>query len=509
MTIEREAIHKSEERLIVIGMIVSKEVLAELEPIYQEHFFVSPYARIVSRWCINYWREYKEAPYQHIQDIYESNLRNGSLDSDVADLIGKFLSSISEQYEREKFNSEFVLDLAEAFFKKRSLIALTEDIRTALIQQGVERAESLLHKFKPVEREKSKGIDLFSKETILKAFSEDTSQILFRMPGVLGKELGPFERDSLIGIMGPEKRGKTFWLMEFAMRAFRARCNVAFFQVGDLSEAQQVRRFHVYLSQRNYKKRYCGKILIPILDCELNQRNSCSRPERTSRTGVIREDESILSFDEAVNYKACTACLGNERTGFLYKGAVWYEERFIEPLTWKDAYKVAKEFVEISKGKRFKLSVHPAASISVRGITNILDSWEKHEDFIVDVVVIDYADILAPEDPRKEFRHQQNETWMALRRLSQEKHCCVITATQADAKSYDKRSIALSNFSEDKRKYAHVTMMLSLNQTHEEKARGIMRISKMIAREDEFDILREITVLQCLKIGRPYLGSYI
>jgi hypothetical protein len=52
-------------------------------------------------------------------------------------------------------------------------------------------------------------------------------------------------------------------------------------------------------------------------------------------------------------------------------------------------------------------------------------------------------------------------------------------------------------------------MMLGLNQTFEEKKRGIMRISQMIAREEDFDILKEITVLQCLKIGRPYLTSYI
>ena len=46
---------------------------------------------------------------------------------------------------------------------------------------------------------------------------------------------------------------------------------------------------------------------------------------------------------------------------------------------------------------------------------------------IPDVIIVDYADILAPEDTRQsEKRHQVDETWKALRRLSQEWHALVI-----------------------------------------------------------------------------------
>ena len=77
-------------------------------------------------------------------------------------------------------------------------------------------------------------------------------------------------------------------------------------------------------------------------------------------------------------------------------------------------------------------------------------------------------------------------------------------------KSYEKDRLGLSNFSEDKRKYSHVTAFYGLNQDKKgrEKRFGIMRINELILREDEFDTAREITILQNLRRGRPFLASY-
>ena len=156
----------------------------------------------------------------------------------------------------------------------------------------------------------------------------------------------------------------------------------------------------------------------------------------------------------------------------------------------------------------FKLSTHPNSTLNINKIRSILDKWEEREGFVPDVILIDYADILAPERNNIEFRHQQNESWKAMRALSQERHACVLTVTQAAATSYGKANLDLSDFSEDKRKYAHVTGMFVLNQTPEEKRSGIIRFGALMVREDAFDINHNVHVLQCLQIGRPYISSY-
>jgi hypothetical protein len=331
------------------------------------------------------------------------------------------------------------------------------------------------------------------------------------MPGALGKLLGPVCREDFISIMAPEKRGKTFWLMEFAMRASRAKCNVAFFSVGDMSQKQMIRRMHSYNTKQSSKQ--SGKVKTPVLDCEHNQRDTCDRRERTGRDPVMREVRKgaqmaweRIPLEEAPNHVPCTHCMKDEPKE--YKGAVWHEYIDVDKLTWQHAFAQGKKFAESSR-KHFKLSTHPNSSVNVRDIEAILDMWELVEGFIPDLILIDYADILAPENTKVEIRHQINDTWKAGRALSQKRHCAVIWATQADAASYEQKSIRESNFSEDKRKYSHVTKIITLNQTSDEKRDGVMRVGQMFVREEDFDVSKHATVLQCLSIGRPYLGSYL
>ena len=158
-------------------------------------------------------------------------------------------------------------------------------------------------------------------------------------------------------------------------------------------------------------------------------------------------------------------------------------------------------------------SFHDNSSLTIRAVRGILDEWERgkqgdgSDSFKPDVIVIDYADILAPEDSRKDFRQQQNETWMAMRALSQNRNCCVITATQAAATSYDKRSVTLKDFSEDKRKYAHITACYTLQQTPIEKDFSVLRVGQLMAREGKGYVGKEVSVLQCIELGMPYVDS--
>ena len=155
------------------------------------------------------------------------------------------------------------------------------------------------------------------------------------------------------------------------------------------------------------------------------------------------------------------------------------------------------------------MSSHANRTLTVTEIESILTRWEKEENFIADVIIVDYADIMAPEIGA-DFRHQENDKWMRLRGLSQKKHALVVTVTQTDASSYEQDTLSLRNFSEDKRKFAHVTAMYGLNQdtNGREKAIGIMRINEIVVREDAFSKDTQVRVLQNLKRGQPCLESF-
>ncbi|KKM05327.1 hypothetical protein LCGC14_1755320, partial [marine sediment metagenome] len=110
---------------------------------------------------------------------------------------------------------------------------------------------------------------------------------------------------------------------------------------------------------------------------------------------------------------------------------------------------------------------------------------------------------------RMEFRHQENQKWQRLRNLSQERHSLLLTATQAKATAYMKDLLDLSDYSEDKRKYSHVTAMYGLNQTPEEKRIGMMRINPLLVRDSDYATDRPVTILQRLQIGRPIMKSFL
>ena len=94
------------------------------------------------------------------------------------------------------------------------------------------------------------------------------------------------------------------------------------------------------------------------------------------------------------------------------------------------------------------------------------------------------------------------DKFSTLRRLSQEKHLVIapckpmrqaITSTPGPAEFFLKT------------KLSHVTGMLGLNQTKEEKGRGIMRLNWIVLREDNFQTDRCLYVGQCLTLGRAFM----
>lgn len=512
---------EAEERQIITGLITDDNFIKQIAPLIKLEYFKSPFAKTVATWCLNYWEQYNEAPFDSINSIFESKCRNNQIEEDQQEIISKFLESISDEYEREDKPTQYMASNAETYFKKRSLEILKQDLKASLSVNDIESAESVLASYKSPQRE-NRVIDInpFTNLEAIQEAWEEAAEPLFTLPGDLGRHLNELlVRGGFLSIMGPEKRGKTWWLTYLARRAAMAGCNVAHFTIGDMTRNQILMRHHIMNCGRSNKPKYCtaGR-MIPVLDCLYNQLGTCDRPECKDGTAIAVETtgeggkKNIITrpFEEAEYHVPCVECQRDRELRHHWKGAVWWKlSEQVEPLDWRDAYKAGLKFDKRGmRGGKLKLSCHPRQSINVAGIRKILKTWEKEEGFIADFVDIDYADNLLPEIGRGEFRHQTNDTWGALRGVSQEWNNLVTTATQADAASYNVPLITEKNFSEDKRKYSHVTGVITLNQLREEKLKGIMRLGKLFVREDDNDTKKVVTVLQNLAAGQPVIGSY-
>lgn len=502
-TISRTKINKSIERRILIGMIVSSQFLKEVRELYRHDFFKNKHAGIIVKWCFDYYNQYEKAPMQHIQDIYDTE--EVRLDEDASKYVENLLSSLSDDYaESENFNVGYLLDEATKHFKTRSLELLGTGILEYTRNGDTEGAEELYSTYKKVERIGTVGVDPFSDDDKIRRAFESGADPLFRMPGAFGNMINhQLIRTGFVAFMGPEKRGKSFWGDEFALRALRGRCNVALFDMGDMDEDERrCRLFASYAGRPVQKYTNTNIYRVPVVDCVHNQNDTCDKEERKCFVGLYDNGKRLAPEEaKALGYIPCSSCIG-------IKGVPFYENQEKELLSWQEAIEIGKQVLSRYKGKRMKLSCHENSSVSAKGINSILETWKYFEDFVPDVIVVDYADIMAPEDSKQMKRDQENDRWKALRGLAQRWKSLVITFTQSDANSYDKENIGLGNFSEDKRKYGHVTAMYSLNQTDDERENGIMRIGEMVVRKGPTNRKKKTHILECRSIGKIYTGSY-
>ena len=502
------------ERRIVLGLIISTEYIQKIRGIWDSKLLEASTARTIAGWCMDYFDQYHKAPNKDIQSIYNAKLKGG-LSQEEAEWIEGVLDNLSKEYERDNFNTPYLIDQTKKYFQERSLWDHIDTIKGALENNELIEAEKEAYSYSSILKENQSAIDPFSKEavSIVKKAFKEREKPLIKFPKALGDFWGSeFVRGAFVAILGMEKKGKTFVLIEIAIRAIKSKCNVVFFQAGDMTEEQQIRRLGVYLTKRSDQPRYCKGMFLPTIDCLYNQIDTCNEEMRECDFGIFKPEDDvkgagleILSnlYRENKDYVACHNCDKISGVPWLK----WREE--VPVLKWTEAYRAFREFQK-KHNARFKLSTHANETLRISEIKSLLRIWEKEEGFVPDLIIIDYADIMAPDPDctRLEFRNQTNKIWQRLRNLSQEQKCLVVTATQAAASSYDHNLLRLSDFSEDKRKFAHVTAMYGLNQTSEEKKIGIMRLNEMVVRDADFDSKQTIKVLQRLQIGRPFLGSF-
>lgn len=508
------------ERRIITGLIVSADYIFKVRTFWEDSLIESPELRKVARWCLDHYEQYQRPPDRDIESIFLEQARLGRIGKSEAEFIETILTRIAEDYERgDQFNSAYLYDQTVTYFRQRALQAHAEALQTAAERGELESGEVLAQSFHTKAWARSRGLELNTEEGYLALQSafDRASKPVIGYPGALGQMMNShLVRDGFVAFMGPEKRGKTWLLQDLAFRGLRQKANVAFFSAGDLTEAQNLRRIGVALARRSDDPRYCQPYWRPVGDCLLNQFDQCSRSDRNCTFGVYEGDPAALpreeyeGFDALVSaakdnprYKPCDSATCPNRLG-----TVWLvHEPEKEVLSGKRAVQRTQQFFQKWK-RRFKLACYPSDTLTCDEIRDCLHEWERTDDFVPDVVVVDYADIM--NERVNEYRHRQNAIWLGLRRISQEKHCLVITATQTDADSYGRDVLTRKNFSEDKRKYAHVSAMWGLNQDTKdrEKDLGMMRINEIVIREGVFKSENSVVVLQDLRSGRPYCESY-
>ena len=453
---KREKINTLNERDLLTGLITSDEFCREITPVLVPRQLEIEYARILASWIKDYFDKYKVAPQRNIMKLYRARIDEIS-DESLQENILAFIKNLDENYDEKKIsNVEFSINQSINYLKKRSLNDLVENMSANLSIDDVDKVESLLTKYKCVEPSETSGISLLhDSENIADSFLNENT-LLYEIDGAYGKVIGKIHREDFIAFLAPMKRGKTFHLINVGVEAMKNGLKVLFISM-EMSEEEITKRVW------------------------------------TSLSGQLPEDKEDIDYPYFVE---------NDESEKQWK--IEHKKINRKAVDVSDITKKQKNMLRMFRGGDFRIMSAPAYSWSVEKVDLEIEKISQKLNYNPDVIIIDYADILAPSE-KGEYRNQLDGIWKRLRGLAQKRKAVVFTATQSTREGLS-TDVTAQSIAEDIRKLAHVTCMVALNQSKVEKEQNIMRLSQIAVREGD-SVTKDALCLQCYAIGRPVLDS--
>ena len=492
------------EKQIIIRMITSTKFLKDIVDFIQVEYFTTKYLQTVAEWVLEYYDEFDSAPKKTIKDLFEKKaVRMESAEVDLLEGMLKKMSGMSETDDEETDDHEYIKSKTVEYCKKRELEITASNIKYYLEQNDIVNAEKELLQFRTVTATVSECVDVLDEEVIAKVFAEKAEGLL-TLTGYLGQFMGTFHRSWLVVFSGAYKKGKTWWLLDLYINAALSKLNVILFSLEmtqDNIVERMLRRITGCSEEAKTQK-------VPVVDCLRNQKGQCplagTEDYKGSGNALLTEGEALP--DEPVDgYVVCTSC--REETNDRFQPTVWYENKDMQAMTKRLAINKAKA-VERMYGNRCKLKTYPRFSANLSDIKRDLYVLETKENFVPDVIIIDYADILKPESENATGVQKEDETWIALSQLAGERKALVVTATQLTKEGQNAKTVGVQHTARWSGKLGHVDAIYGINQTAKEKEKGIQRINTILHRHQPFSETEQCVVLQNLDIGSVHLDSF-
>lgn len=448
-------------RLVLRGMVYDRGFLSEMEKVWTKQLFDTDHVNLIADWCVSYYRKFNKQPNDNITVAFLKWAEKGRKDEKLVSAVEKLLLSISEDYKHDPpIDAGYTQLIAEELIEKINANRMNSQVEQLLDNGRVKEASALISQYREFTFETNEREMHPCEEDEPWALIDNPLEIqrpLVKYKGALAEFFrGSLRKKEFYSFMGPDKTGKTTDLVDFVVRALKAKNNVAFIDTGDGSREDFMDRLarRVSLQPRVDKKLWI--------------------PEGWDKDGSLKTkqvDKSGLNV-------------------------------------WQTKSKFAKM---VCNGiNRLKVDCFPNSSCTVQHIDGLLEKW-SNEGWVCDVLVIDYADILAPPIGVKDVLEQIDENWKQLRKLSQKRNVLLMTATQSNSQAYrkgDKSSVlGPQHFSGRKTKLAHVNGMIGINVTPEERAGQSSRWNWVVRRKQDHQRPKVVHLAGNYDIENPCIVS--
>ena len=206
-----------------------------------------------------------------------------------------------------------------------------------------------------------------------------------------------------------------------------------------------------------------------------------------------------IAFDAWANQKKnvvlITLELSEEMKGMRIDSH--FMNRFIGELPSKEK-EVEEAYSRIqSDGKRFIIKEFPTSSIVVRKVSHFISRLEMYSGFKPELIVVDYADLLLPNSGKREGLYADGAAiFEALRGISYEYNCPVVTATQFNRNAGEKPPAEINEFdiSESHKKIMTLDTCVAIIATPGMRSQGQSAFKVLKARMGQKDSIIPMNV---------------
>lgn len=147
-----------------------------------------------------------------------------------------------------------------------------------------------------------------------------------------------------------------------------------------------------------------------------------------------------------------------------------------------DRVKVEAEIVRMSANAgAFKVIDFPSGTLKVSALERVLDKY-RDKGIIFDLVIVDYADIMAAEVKSPDLRESLRQIFIDLRAMAHKYNVACLTATQTNRDGAKAVTAKATDVGDDWNKARTVDILIGINATEAEKQAGEARLYWALSR---------------------------
>lgn len=154
-----------------------------------------------------------------------------------------------------------------------------------------------------------------------------------------------------------------------------------------------------------------------------------------------------------------------------------------------------------------RIHEYPTGTLTTKALARLIQHY-KAKGTKFDLVVVDYADLMAPDHRTQDTIQNSKQIYEGLRAIAQMENVALLSATQTNREGFQQAVQRMEHVSDDINKARLVDLLISINADESERSRKECRLYLAASRNQEGDItIRVKTALNRAKFIASVIGK--